>query len=231
MARVLSKEEWKRRRKMIRLAKKCCLLFLVVLTVVVFLVGMVKIFRNIFGSSSKPSENVVSMKKELDITELFLTPNEYSRPQLSLSEVKGIVLHYPALASSTAVENRNYYESLKSAESREYASTHFIIGLDGEIVQCIPLNEIAYASGAKNEDSISIEFCHPGIDGEPNEETRAALLKLVTYLCNRYSLKASDVVRHYDISGVSCPKYYVENESAWKNFLDDVEQGITKKQK
>lgn len=33
--------------------------------------------------------------------------------------------------------------------------------MDGEIVQCIPCNEIAYASMDRNEDTIAIECCIP----------------------------------------------------------------------
>jgi len=30
------------------------------------------------------------------------------------------------------------------------------------------------------------------------------------------------VIRHYDITGKICPKYFVENEDAWKQFKSDV---------
>jgi N-acetylmuramoyl-L-alanine amidase len=49
----------------------------------------------------------------MDIQQMLLTPNKYSRPQNKLTDVKGIVIHYVGNAGSKAVANRNYFESLK----------------------------------------------------------------------------------------------------------------------
>ena len=46
--------------------------------------------------------------------------------------------------------NRNYFENLRTTQER-MASAHFIIGLEGEIIQCVPLNEIAYAVKGENQ--------------------------------------------------------------------------------
>ena len=37
-----------------------------------------------------------------------------------------------------------------------------------------------------------------------------------------------DVIRHYDVTGKNCPKYYVEHEDAWKQFKVDVADYIEK---
>ena len=37
-----------------------------------------------------------------------------------------------------------------------------------------------------------------------------------------YGLTEEDLLRHYDITGKNCPKYYVQNEDAWESFLEDV---------
>ena len=34
------------------------------------------------------------------------------------------------------------------------------------------------------------------------------------------------VIRHYDVTGKICPKYYVEHEDAWKKFIRDVKLWI-----
>lgn len=81
----------------------------------------------------------------LPIQHQFLTINPYSRSGKSLHRVNGIVIHYTANPGSTAKNNRNYFENLRYTKTTS-VSSHFIIGLDGEIIQCIPLNEIAYAS-------------------------------------------------------------------------------------
>lgn len=151
----------------------------------------------------------------------LLTPNEYSRPQTALSQVNGIVVHYTANPGTTAEQNRSYFESL--AETGEtYASSHFVVGIDGEIVQCIPCNEIAYASNDRNDDTISIECCIADETGKFSDATYQSLTQLVTWLMGRYGLTTKDVIRHYDVTGKNCPKYYVEHPDAWDQFHQDL---------
>lgn len=151
----------------------------------------------------------------------FLTPNEYSRPQTPLEYVNGVVIHYTANPGSDAAGNRSYFEGLKDSKQTK-ASSHFIIGLDGTIIQCLPLEEIAYASNERNEDTIAIECCHPDETGEFTEETYESLVKLTAWLCGRYNLKQDDIIRHYDVTGKDCPRYYVANEDKWEKFKDEV---------
>ena len=77
------------------------------------------------------------------IVQNILPVNEYSRPGIALSEVNGVIVHYTGNPGTTAEQNRSYYKNL--AETKEaYASSHFVIGIDGKIIQCVPLDEIAY---------------------------------------------------------------------------------------
>ena len=94
----------------------------------------------------------------------LLTPNPYSRPQYALEEVHDIVIHYVGNPGTTAQENRDYFESLK--DGSRSASSHFVIGLDGEIIQCVSCSEWSYASNSRNFDTISIECCHPDASGK-----------------------------------------------------------------
>lgn len=155
------------------------------------------------------------------IEEQFLTPNEYSRPGVKLRRVKGIVVHYTANPGSSAKNNRNYFQGLKDSKET-YASSHFIIGLEGEIIQCIPLEEISYASNKRNIDTISIECCHQDETGKFTEKTYRSLVKLVAWLCGKYNLKQDDIIRHYDVTQKICPKYFVDHEDAWDDFKDKV---------
>lgn len=155
----------------------------------------------------------------------LLTINEYSRPGTPLKKVKGVVIHYTGNPGTTAAQNRSYFEGL--AESKETkASSHYIIGLSGEIVQCVPLDEIAYASNERNADTISIECCINNDAGKFNDKTYDALVHLTAWLVGEYDLKISDIIRHYDVTGKICPKYFVEHESAWEDFKLDVEKYI-----
>ena len=83
----------------------------------------------------------------MKITESLLTPNPYSRRQKS-NNPKKIIIHYVGNPGSTAMGNRNYFESLKkgvlqSNGKYRYASSQYIIDLNGDILRCIPENEEA----------------------------------------------------------------------------------------
>ena len=173
--------------------------------------------------ASKP---VVILKVEAPfVSEHLLTVNEYSRPGTELEKVKGVVVHYTANPNTTAMQNRNYFEGLAESKITK-ASSHYIIGLAGEIIQCVPLSEIAYASNQRNADTISIECCIDNDAGKFNEETYEALVHLTAWLVGEYELEIDDVIRHYDVTGKNCPKYFVEYESAWEDFKLDVEKYI-----
>lgn len=158
----------------------------------------------------------------------LLTPNEFSRPEISLTEVNNIVVHYVANPCSTARENRNYFESLKeqTGNNATSVSSHFVIGLEGEVVQCIPLSEVAYASNHRNSDTISIECCHPDTTGKFYNSTYQTLVNLCAYLCREFDLEAKDVIRHFDVTGKACPKYFVDHEDAWEQFHNDVGKAL-----
>ena len=157
---------------------------------------------------------------EMDFQLLTVNPN--SRPGIALKEVKGIVVHYTANPGSSAQANRNYFEGLKDNGDRK-VSSHFVIGIDGEIIQCIPTKEIAYASNNRNSDTISIECCHEDDTGKFTEATYNSLVQLTAWLCKRFSLDGTDVIRHYDVTGKDCPRYFVAHEDEWKQFQTDVE--------
>lgn len=164
-------------------------------------------------------EKYILERPELDVQ--LLDINEYSRPGTALEEVNGIVIHYTANPGTTAQQNHDYFASLAKTKETS-ASSHFVIGLSGEIIQCIPCNEIAYASNERNSDTISIECCIEDETGKFNDQTYDALIRLTTWLMGRYSLTADDVIRHYDVTGKNCPKYFVEHESAWETFKEDL---------
>ncbi len=156
-----------------------------------------------------------------DWTEDFLTVNEYSRPGDPLTEVNNIFVHYTANPGTSAAQNRSYFEQLKDNHERS-ASAHFIIGYNGEILQCVPLDEIAYAVQTRNEDSISIECCYKADNGQFTRETYDSLIRLLRWLIDAYDLQPDDILRHYDCGGKKCPIYYTEHEDAWERLKEDV---------
>ena len=155
----------------------------------------------------------------------LLDVNEYSRPGIPLEQINGIVIHYTANPGSTAQNNRDYFEGLKDSHETK-VSSHFVVGIEGEIVQCIPSSEIAYASNSRNSDTLSIECCHTDETGEFTEATYTSLVRLTGWLCYRFNLTSEDVIRHYDVTGKICPKYYVDYPDAWEQFKADVGKQI-----
>lgn len=168
-------------------------------------------------------KQVENQGENLDLIVDLLTINEYSRPGIVREETNGIVIHYVGNPGSTAKGNRDYFESLKDSKLTK-ASSHFVVGLDGEVVQCIPSEEVAYASNNRNYDTISIEVCHPDESGKFNKDTYRSLVKLTAWMANKYHVSNKNIIRHYDVTGKICPKYYVEHEDAWEQLKKDIAQ-------
>lgn len=197
----------------------------VLASVFAILVG-VKFVVPLFASDEYKENNgeaINAFQPDIDVE--LLTVNPYSRPGTETNKITGIVVHYTANPGSTAMDNRNYFEGLKDSHETK-ASSNFVVGLEGEIVQCVPTWEVAYASNSRNIDTVSIECCHPDETGRFNDATYQSMVKLCAWLCMKFDLTSEDVIRHYDVTGKNCPKYFVENEDAFAAFRNDITQAI-----
>lgn len=133
----------------------------------------------------------------------FIRKNIFSRPDVGRQKVDKIVIHYVANPGSTARNNRDYFDSLADQDpqkSGSSASSHFVVGLEGEVIQCIPVNEIAYANAPLNNTTVAIEVCHPDDSGKFNDATYESLVDLTAFLCRQLKLTPGDVIRHYDVN-------------------------------
>lgn len=209
------------------------LLFLLALTGIIILVVY-------HGQRNKQAARTVSEAENTDssgpqqwmeqgapyIDVQLLTPNEYSRPQLPLNEVDYIAIHYTANPGATAQNNRDYFENLATTHEAK-VSSHFVVGLEGKVIQCIPTSEMSYATNSRNVDSISIECCHNDETGVFEQATYDSTVKLTAWLCARFGLTSEQVIRHYDVTGKECPKYYVDHPDAWEQMKADIAAQIT----
>ena len=162
------------------------------------------------------------------IKDMLITPNKWSRPQIKIGTIKNIVVHWIGNTGSTAENNAKYFDSLKDGRGT-YASSHYIIGNDGVVIRCVPENEVAYHASKANSYSIGIEVCHPDSTGEYTDSAYNALIELLVDLCERYKLEPTQaIIRHYDVSGKECPKYYVRYVDEWKKLKQDVVDAINK---
>ena len=150
----------------------------------------------------------------------FINPSR-ARTGLALEGLHNIVIHYTGNPGTTAKQNRNYF-----GKPDTLVCSHFLIGLEGEIIQCIPLDEQSAASNHRNIDTVSIEVCHPDKTGKFNEATYESLVRLTAWLCSNTSLTEADIIRHHDITGKQCPKYFVDDPKAWEQFKVDVGKKI-----
>lgn len=187
------------------------------------------------------------------ITRRFLTPNEYSRPQKPIKELKAVVMHWTANSSANAEQNRLYFEAKKTGMGG-YGSAHYIIGQDGEIVQCIPENEIAYHCGSSQNDPISnkiytdyarkkfghyaidykttspnfctigIEMCPTDMEGHFTDMTIRSAVELCAYILKRHKLTADDITTHHNIVGwKDCPLLWTRQPELFEAFKASVE--------
>lgn len=83
------------------------------------------------------------MRNFMEIYEILLTINKYSRPGTKLNMIDGIIVHYVGNPNTSALGSCSYFEGLRDGSGIS-ASAHYIIGLQGEIIQCILDNEVAW---------------------------------------------------------------------------------------
>lgn len=162
----------------------------------------------------------------MEIKQMLLTPSKYTRTQTKIKPT-AIAWHYVGNPSSTALANRNYFESLRlgkknSKGSYVYASSNFIIGLEGEIIECIPAGEKSFCTNQANDYTISIECCHPDGTGRFTEATYKSMIWLGKYLMDKYGIKEN--IRHYDVTGKCCPKWFVDYPEEWEKFKKELEE-------
>lgn len=148
----------------------------------------------------------------------------------SLSKIKYIVIHYTANDGDTDEANAKYFKN-----NVVKASAHYFVDSDS-ITQSVPDDYVAWAVGGKrysnykntggavyygkctNTNSISIELCDDKKDGRlyPSDDTINRAVELTKSLMAKYNIPASNVIRHFDVTGKSCPAYWV-NGSVWQS--------------
>lgn len=131
--------------------------------------------------------------------------------------VTDIAIHYTGNPGTTAQQNHDFYDQPETE-----VSSHFLIGLEGEVIQCIPLDEKSSATNQRNNDTLSIEACHPDATGQFTQASYDALVRLTAWLCDYCDIGRDRVIRHYDVTEKLCPLYFVDHPEAWEQFKADV---------
>lgn len=146
--------------------------------------------------------------------------------------IEYIVIHYTANDGDRSWNNANYFTtSLQPYPS----SAHYFVD-DNEVWRSVPDNYVAYSVGSKTVDtskgggkfykkctnfnSISIEMCDTNKNGiyDVTERTVQNTLELTRELMKKYNVPLSKVIRHFDVTGKECPKYWIKDSEWERNF-------------
>ena len=159
----------------------------------------------------------------MNIQKQYLTVSSYNRPGSTRPKTTAVACHYIGNPGTSAQANRNWFESLSKTHDTK-ASCHYIIGLNGEILQLIPEEEISWCTNQANSYTISIEACHPDKTGKFTAATYESYTALCADICRRWGLDPlkGGLIRHYDVTGKICPKWFTEHPDAWEQFKKDV---------
>ena len=142
------------------------------------------------------------------------------------SAIKYIVIHYTANDGDRDESNGNYFKNKVVG-----ASAHYFVD-SNSITRSVPEANVAWSVGGNkynnnggklykkctNNNSISIELCDDVKNGVvyPSAKTIENALDLVEYLMKKYSVPKENVIRHYDVNGKPCPKYWTD-DAKWKS--------------
>jgi N-acetyl-anhydromuramyl-L-alanine amidase AmpD len=140
---------------------------------------------------------------------------------------KYIVVHYVG-ATGGAEANCRYFQS-----NYRGSSAHYFIGHAGEVWQCVEDKDIAWHCGAstykhtdcRNENSISVELCcRKKSDGSWyfEDATVKTAIELTKQLMKKYNIPIGNVIRHYDVTGKTCPEPFVRDAAAWNDFKGEL---------
>jgi len=175
------------------------------------------------------------------VREKLISKNAHTRSGQELPSISGVVMHWVQWPMATAGRIVEYFDTLPTTEPGRYASAHYVVGLEGEIIRMIPEAECAWHAGPSsrtrpeieerlggkpNWRTIGIEMCHPGKEGALLRLTWVSAVRLAADIMRRHNIPATHLIRHYDCTGKDCPLWFVENPADWAEFVHDVRQAI-----
>ena len=158
---------------------------------------------------------------------------QFSSKRRNKGNIQAIVIHDTGNTSkgAGALNHKTYLDG-----ATRQGSAHFYVD-DKEIIQTIGDSRTAWSVGdtwghknnpnrlkdLNNYNTISIEMC---INSDGNyKQMYYNTVELVKNLMEQLNIKR--VVRHYDITGKSCPDHFKPNNwERWEKFLTDIKQPL-----
>lgn len=167
------------------------------------------------------------MVQKPEMIEKFMKINKYGRPGTKRRRTTKIAWHFTGQHDVSAKNTVSYFSNVVANGYRVngryiYASSHLVVGLQGELYYIVPFNEIAYTTNSANAYSIGVECATTGADDHYTDEEYKTMVKTGAWLAQTYKLDPRvDFIRHYDVTRKVCPRYFVNNVKAWKQFKLD----------
>jgi len=183
----------------------------------------------------------------MNVIERFLPVNPYSRPGRRLADVKAVILHYVGVPNQRALSVWNYF-AFDCPKNKRFASTQYIVDLNGDVYQTMPADEVAFHCGTSRADpqsgrvytdwarekfgrfasdparnspnncTVGIELCIDGRGGFTGQ-TLGAATELVAKLLRDNGLALGDIGHHNLVVGwKDCPRPWVNNPSLFEDF-------------
>lgn len=183
----------------------------------------------------------------MNIIENIIPPNTGVRTSKPLTDLRGLVIHWIGVTQSRASVIRNNFE-------RDECGTHYIIDWNtGDIIHCVPDDEVCYHVGASsytdtkraicgnaspNYYLVGIECCINDDEeipkdfyirgkypnlGKPSEIQYERLVEFCAYWLKKNNLTTNNLYRHYDITGKECHVWFYNDENRWINFKKEVD--------
>lgn len=167
------------------------------------------------------SSNTSKLKK-LDFINLP-SPNRSERAEGS--KISAIILHHTGSASDA----KSIGKFFQNPDAK--VSAHYTVDRTGYIVQSVDDSLKSWHAGKSqfngvadvNNFSIGIEICNLGDNKDPYPEAQYdAVIKLVSYLSDKYDIPVSNITRHRDICIPAGRKTDTSDNFSVKKVLDGV---------
>ena len=160
----------------------------------------------------------------------------YSSSSKRKNKIEFIVVHYTGNVNDKASSNCKYFQT-----SGRNASAHYFVD-ETSIYQSVEDDYVAWSVGGNkysntsttgggkfygictNNNSISVEMCN-AVTTVPTK-TKDNVVWLVAELMKKYNIDIDHVVLHFDVTGKTCPKCFVDHPEKFKEFKKEVEAKV-----
>lgn len=175
----------------------------------------------------------------MEIRKEHIDIGKESRPGKELKSVEAVIVHWTGVPKQSWQTVRKWWDDDSNGV---YGSAHFIIDINGTIIECIPPGEVAYHVGSKvdeytefakhyfgknvcsdydspNNYCIGVECIPVDSEGNYTEATSEARIDLLSHLLTDNGLTVDNLLMHSHIRKIQskvCPKKEAIDPAEWE---------------